>query len=223
VDASGWAYVAWTERTVAGNNRVYVKTFNGTAWALVGSGSLNNNVSSGWAYRPSLVSDSASESLYLGWVEQQALGEPAQIYVSRYSGGVWNSVGSSLNVDRTRGSAQHVSLAVSNGQVVAAWGEVIFGGMRQIFAKQWNGSAWTTLSGSNQGTTTPPVENPAISACDLNRDGKVDILDVQLSINQALQIAACTTADLQHTGRCDIVDVQRVINNSLGGPCVSGQ
>ncbi len=54
---NGRPYVAWTERTAAGNNQVYVKMFNGTNWVLVGNGTLNKDTNTGWAFRPSLVAD----------------------------------------------------------------------------------------------------------------------------------------------------------------------
>ena len=60
------------------------------------------------------------------------------------------------------------------------------------------------------------------SPCDLNGDGKVDTLDVQIAINQALGISACSTAALMGSGQCNVVDVQRVINASLGGACMTG-
>ena len=68
-------------------------------------------------------------------------------------------------------------------------------------------------------SNAPPV---APLACDLNGDGVVNNLDVQIAVNQALGISPCTNADLQHSGKCTIVDVQIVINASLGGACVIG-
>ena len=59
------------------------------------------------------------------------------------------------------------------------------------------------------------------SRCDLNADGLVNVIDVQLGVNQALGISACTTADLDANGQCNIVDVQRLINAALGGACVT--
>jgi len=46
------------------------------------------------------------------------------------------------------------------------------------------------------------------------------VIDVQLSVIQALGIATCT-ADINQDGRCDVIDVQRVTNAALGGACVS--
>jgi hypothetical protein len=210
---AGQPYVAWTERALGGNEQLFVKTYNGSSWVLVGAGSLNKDTNTGWSFRPSLIADSSSNVLYLGWVEQQALGQKAQTYVSKYTGGVWTSLGGSLNVSLTVGSAERVSLALAGGQVVAGWGEVNPGTMRQSFVKQWNGSAWTLLAGNAVGV--PP------SPCDLNGDGVVNFLDVQLAINQAIGIAACSNSDLNHDGQCNVVDVQRIIASSLGGACLT--
>ena len=171
---AGQPYVAWTERSQAGTAELYAKTWNGVAWVLVGSGSLNQNPTTGWAFHPSLVADSGTKSLYLAWVEQLALGQKAQVYVSQLTGGFWTLMGSSLNVDQVNGSAQHVSLGVFGGQPVAAWGEVNTGRLRQIYVKQWNGSAWIQLVGvggaldSAAPTTPQSLSASAISPNQIN-------------------------------------------------------
>ncbi|HXI41409.1 MAG TPA: Ig-like domain-containing protein, partial [Bryobacteraceae bacterium] len=156
----GQPYVAWTERTQAGNAQLYVKTWNGTSWNLVGGGSLNRAPNIGWAYHPSLVADSASNSLYLAWVEQPSLGQNAQVYVSKCNAGSWTVLGGSLNADTVNGSAQRASLAVSNGQPATAWGEVNTGWLRQIYVKQWNGSAWVQLAGLGGAADTKAPTTP---------------------------------------------------------------
>jgi hypothetical protein len=215
----GQPYVAWTERTTAGNNQIFVKTFDGSNWVPAGAGVLTKDTNTGWAFRPSLAADTANNALYVAWIEQQNMGQRAQTFVSRYSGGGWSALGSSLNADPNLGSAQRVSLAVVGGQPVAAWGETNPGSMRQIFVKQWDGSQWNLLSG-NGSTTTPP---PTISkSCDVNGDGTVNVQDVQAAINQTLGMTTCGTADLLQTGSCNVVDVQRVVNAANGGACVVG-
>ena len=70
-----------------------------------------------------------------------------------------------MNIDPSLGSAQRVSIGVYQGQPVAAWGEVNLGAQRQIYAKRWNGSSWTQLSGSGgQSDTTAPTVPANISA-----------------------------------------------------------
>ena len=61
------------------------------------------------------------------------------------------------------------------------------------------------------------------NACDLNGDGLVTFIDVQLAIAQALGTASCGTADVNGDGRCDVIDVQLIINASLSGVCQVGQ
>jgi hypothetical protein len=58
-----------------------------------------------------------------------------------------------------------------------------------------------------------------MSPCDLNLDGQVNVLDVQIVAMQAVQ--GCGTADLNHDGRCDQADQQIVINAALGGACLA--
>jgi hypothetical protein len=68
-------------------------------------------------------------------------------------------------------------------------------------------------------SSTPP---PTQITCDLNGDGSINAVDVQLAIDQALGKSPCTTADLQKNGRCSVIDVQRVINASFGAACRIG-
>lgn len=59
-------------------------------------------------------------------------------------------------------------------------------------------------------------------SCDLNSDGAVNVLDVQLATNQVLGYAACGSADLNGDGQCTVVDVQRTVSASLGASCHLG-
>jgi hypothetical protein len=64
--------------------------------------------------------------------------------------------------------------------------------------------------------------SPARASCDLNSDGTVNILDVQLAIGQVLGISPCTNADLVSPGLCTVADLQRVIAAISGGACLLG-
>jgi hypothetical protein len=59
------------------------------------------------------------------------------------------------------------------------------------------------------------------NACDLNQDGQVNIVDVQLATNMALGLVPCT-ATVYAAGVCNLVVVQRVTNTALGAACVTG-
>lgn len=70
---------------------------------------------------------------------------------------------------------------------------------------------------SNEITFTVTTTN----RCDVNGSGATDVGDVQLSINQAIGTAPCSSADINLDGLCTVIDVQRIVNNALGGACVS--
>lgn len=57
------------------------------------------------------------------------------------------------------------------------------------------------------------------SACDLNQDGSVNVVDVQWATNMALGLIGCT-ANVNGAGVCNVIVVQRVINTALGGTCL---
>jgi hypothetical protein len=59
----------------------------------------------------------------------------------------------------------------------------------------------------------------AANACDLNSDGSVNTVDVQLIVNMTLGISACT-ASVVGAGVCNVVVVQRIVNAALGSGCV---
>jgi hypothetical protein len=214
--AGGKFYIGWTERTTAGPNRVYVCRWDGTSCTLLGGGPLNINGSTGWAAHPSLSNDGTN--VYVAWEEQSVQGQPSLGYVKKWDGSTWTQLGGALNANAGSGSVAGITLAVAQGIPSAIWSELSYGNMRQIYLKTWDGTTWTGASGSGSGTPSPS----ATLTCDLNGDGKIDSLDVQLAINQALGMSPCTSADLQQTGTCSVVGVQRVINASLGGACKIG-
>ena len=59
-----------------------------------------------------------------------------------------------------------------------------------------------------------------VNACDLNKDGTVNILDVMLAVKMANGEVPCT-ANIIGPGICDIVVVYRVIDAALAGVCRS--
>jgi hypothetical protein len=60
----------------------------------------------------------------------------------------------------------------------------------------------------------------AASACNLNNDGTVNVLDVQLAVNMSLGLIPCT-ANINGPGQCRVTTVQRVVNAALGGSCIT--
>jgi len=65
------------------------------------------------------------------------------------------------------------------------------------------------------GDTTP--DPPAFHPADINQDGTVNAVDVQLVINAALGLSIVPyNADINGDGTVNAVDVQQVINAALG-------
>ena len=60
-----------------------------------------------------------------------------------------------------------------------------------------------------------------ISPCDLNQDGQINVVDVQLATNMALGLIPCT-ATVYASGVCNLVVIQRITNAALGQTCVTG-
>jgi hypothetical protein len=57
----------------------------------------------------------------------------------------------------------------------------------------------------------------AISKCDINGDGSVNVLDVTEMINGALGKSVCPYAG---PGACSLVNVFAVVYNTVGGACI---
>ena len=74
----------------------------------------------------------------------------------------------------------------------------------------------TTLTYTIQGTG-----GTAYSACDINRDGVTNVLDVQDILGQALGTSPYAAGDLNGDGVVDAVDIQFVIDASLNLGCAA--
>ena len=86
------------------------------------------------------------------------------------------------------------------------------------------GAGATSLRADTQGisyTDSGAVwQSASPGRCDLNGDGVVDMLDVQIAIAQALGSVRCGSADLNGDGVCNLLDVQRIVRFLvLGGSC----
>jgi hypothetical protein len=50
---------------------------------------------------------------------------------------------------------------------------------------------------------------------DINGDGRIDTIDVQISIDQIQGRSACGSSDVTGDGKCDLYDALRIINAAL--------
>lgn len=138
-------YVTWYEGPGFGPYKIYVKYFNGSTWNLVGSGSLNVNLSRS-AGGPSIAF--AETTPYVSWDETNASGKN-QVYVKHYTGGGWVQDGGSLNCNSNQNGYQ-TKIAISPSNVpYVTWYETTVSAS-EIHVKKFNGSTWewvgTTLN-----------------------------------------------------------------------------
>jgi fibronectin type 3 domain-containing protein len=66
----------------------------------------------------------------------------------------------------------------------------------------------------------PSWAQGALNACDLNADGTVNVIDVQLAINMDLGLLSCS-ATVDGAGVCNSDVVDKVVTAALGGTCVT--
>ncbi|MCK5218048.1 T9SS type A sorting domain-containing protein [bacterium] len=134
-------YVAWIENDASDVWQLYVKSWSGTDWNLLGA-SLNKNVSKS-ANAPSLYIDKGTP--YTAWMEYTLPGN-AEIFVKSWQGSNWVQLGGSLNLDANQ-HGYSPSLYVDNSTPYIAWAENknLIG---NINVKTWTGSDWARLGGS---------------------------------------------------------------------------
>jgi hypothetical protein len=92
-----------------------------------------------------------------------------------------------------------------------------------------SGSPFTVNSGDNtlyfestSGAVTIGGGGVTLS-CDMNQDGVVNVLDVQIAISAAQGLIPCLPQyQLDGSGACSVIDVQRVVAASLGASCKIG-
>ena len=153
---NGRPYVAWTERSTAGNATLYVKSWNGSAWSFVGSGALNRGGQDSWVFHPRLAADASK--LFISWEEQAKLNQHPQLYVSEWKGSEWAELGGTLNLDAAQGSVANSGIAVLGSSPVVLWNEVQMGQLQQTYIKRWDGSAWIPFSPSTASGSRGPAQ-----------------------------------------------------------------
>ncbi len=141
VAANGDAFAAWVDSS-GGNNEVYLRQWNGSAWvALAGSasgGGISNSIfRSG---RPALALDAGLPTV--AWAEGEWLGE---IYVRRYNGSAWVELGhrsaSGGGISNTPWQSFYATITYAGGRPTVGWYDDI-GGQWEIYAATLEGNQW---------------------------------------------------------------------------------
>lgn len=134
--------VAYVEALAGDVARLHVRRLEGTTWVALGGAALNAG-SLAAASEPSLRLGSYGMP-YLAWIQGDGLQQ--NLFVSRFDGAAWESVGAALPLNYTSGStARSPSLAFdTQQQPMVAWVED--GAVR---FKHFDGNAWVAASGGS--------------------------------------------------------------------------
>jgi len=167
-DQLGRLFVAWTSGT-AGADQVYLKFWNGSAWAELGGSASGGGISAtlNSSDAPSLAID-ASGNPAVAWNNDTAgIGE---IYFRRWNGSSWIELagsGTSGGISANVGDSTFPRLALdAQSNPVVTWTDKTNGNY-QIYLRRWNGSSWVELGGSATGSgisgTTGTASAPSIA------------------------------------------------------------
>lgn len=155
----GTPYVAWMDES-NGNWEIYVRRWNGITWEEVGEGSasgggISNN--SGSSSRPSMAV-SHDGSPYVAW-EDNSNGT-SEIYVRRWSGNIWEEVGTGsasdggISKNGVGSFDSSMSIALDDTPYVAWYDNAGSSGdyHTEIYVRRWNGITWEEVgTGSASG------------------------------------------------------------------------
>jgi hypothetical protein len=155
---NGTPYVAWYDYS-GGPTSIYVRRWNGSSWAEVGSGSASGRGISGSSYAADnpTIAIAPNGTPYVAWA-WNGPSERTEIHVKRWNGSKWVEVGSgSASSGGISNSycAWNPSIAVSpdNRPCVVWENESCIEEYSQIYIRRWNGSSWEEVgSGSASGT-----------------------------------------------------------------------
>ena len=87
--------------------------------------------------------------------------------------------------------------------------------MAETFTSKLHRVPWRRLTVIISGPALERSAPRTVQPCDINGDGAVNAVDIQLLINQALGSTACKN-DLTGNRKCTVVDVLRIVNASTG-------
>ncbi len=151
---NGNLYIAWRDDS-SGNDEIYVRRWNGTAWVEVGAGSANGGGISndeGWSGEPSLAI-APNGNLYIAWHDDSSGND--EIYVRRWNGTAWVEVGAGSagggGISHSEGESRAPSIAIApDGTPYVAW-EDWSEGNDEIYVRRWNGTAWVEVGAGSAG------------------------------------------------------------------------
>jgi hypothetical protein len=163
-------YVAWAD-DYDGNDEIYVRRWDGTAWQEVGEGSASGggiSDTSGRSWYPGLAV-APDGSVYAVWHDDTS--GNSEVFVRRWDGTDWREVGagsaSGSGISNNSGSSVAASIAVdTQGMPCAVWRDNTSGNY-EIYVRCWDGSSWQEVGpASASGGGISNNEGTSVS-CDL--------------------------------------------------------
>lgn len=174
LDAAGNPCVAWSEDLGGGVLEIYVKRWNGTAWAEVGAGSASGGGISGQgrrSQRPSIAVDSQGRPV-VAWTLSTLTDD--EIHVRFWNGAAWVPYAAGTVSETPAGSSRQPSIALDAADLpVVAWFDTASGNA-EIYVRRWDGLAWVEIgagsaSGGGISNTAGPSETPSLALDSLGR------------------------------------------------------
>ena len=148
--------VAWPEFDDTGRPALFVRSWNGSAWAALGGVVSAGNV----VGRVSLAIGSTGTP-FVAW--SQGEGAVSKVHVARWDGVEWQPLGEALNVGTRSASEPSLALDASDRPVVA-WGETSASGLdTDVYVKAWDGAAWVARGGALDVDATRTADLPSIA------------------------------------------------------------
>jgi hypothetical protein len=175
------------------------------------------------AWYAKLFTDALTNSNYSPWLvaEYRSVQVSGNVYPNNWVSNLATKKAFFLPGEQTKSSWTSLNYA-----------EFALGAVSYIAGEANGAAAWAFIN-TNEGLTDTAfatdtrwailpriISQGSPSPCDLNGDGQVNAVDVQIAVNQALGVTACTNAALIAAGVCNILDVEIVINAALGNGCV---
>ena len=145
----GKPVVAWYNAS-SGISDIYVKQWDGSAWAELGSGSasgggISHNPDS--SLDPSLAIGSDGKPV-VAWQDRSS-GSSYEIYVRHWNGSAWAELAGSATgggISDNAHDSVEPSLAIgSDGAPVVAWHDQSNGNNYQVYARRWNSAGWVEV------------------------------------------------------------------------------
>ncbi|ULH14006.1 hypothetical protein MF271_00565 (plasmid) [Deinococcus sp. KNUC1210] len=173
----GTLYTAWLEGDVA-HSDVYIDQQSDEGKWLPLGGATNVRPHT-YTFAPQLAV--GEHGPVVAWLED--VGGVDNLFVKRWTGRAWISLGSSLNLQSSH-LAERPNLALDDqGQPLVAWVEGGVGRPRQAYAKRWDGRRWTLLGGralnldprhdaSSASVTVDKAGNAVVAWCERAAGGR---------------------------------------------------